>query len=345
MTMAPKAALRRFAGRSLRHAPQPMKEAIRAAAARLVGILEPPAGNGDALGTPSLIWQSPPLPLPSGVSLADLDATYRSWSVNGAPVGSLDPYVSDSLWRFLYTWDLVRDEVGNCLEIGANPYFTTYLLETYTKLRLTLANFYGQRGQVTESLSFVPPGQGSRVEVEHRSHMFNVEEDPFPFPDDTFDVVLFCETIEHLLMNPVAALTEVHRVLRPSGVLVLTTPNVARLANALSLVEGGNLYDPYSGFGAYGRHNREYTRHELHLVLGFCGFEVEGSKTADGNAWEPRARASYATVAPLLEFRRQDLGQYLFIRARAAGSPKPGLPSFLYRSYPDSEIVRFGEPD
>lgn len=41
---------------------------------------------------------------------------------------------------------------------------------------------------------------------------------------ETFDTVISCETIEHL-PDPVAALREIRRVLRPGGVLFLTTPN------------------------------------------------------------------------------------------------------------------------
>jgi 2-polyprenyl-6-hydroxyphenyl methylase/3-demethylubiquinone-9 3-methyltransferase len=45
-----------------------------------------------------------------------------------------------------------------------------------------------------------------------------------PFLDDTFDVVTSCETIEHV-PRPALAVRELARVLRPGGVLVLTTPN------------------------------------------------------------------------------------------------------------------------
>jgi 2-polyprenyl-3-methyl-5-hydroxy-6-metoxy-1,4-benzoquinol methylase len=45
------------------------------------------------------------------------------------------------------------------------------------------------------------------------------------FPDRSFDVVVMCETIEHLL-DPLAAVGAIHRSLEPGGALVVTTPNI-----------------------------------------------------------------------------------------------------------------------
>ncbi len=55
---------------------------------------------------------------------------------------------------------------------------------------------------------------------------FDVEEGkPLPFADDNFDVVSMLAVFEHI-KQPVlpALLTEVKRVLKPNGILVLTTP-------------------------------------------------------------------------------------------------------------------------
>jgi SAM-dependent methyltransferase len=53
----------------------------------------------------------------------------------------------------------------------------------------------------------------------------DVDMHALPFPDDTFDVVTHSDTLEHL-PNPVHALTECRRVLRPGGVLCFTVPIV-----------------------------------------------------------------------------------------------------------------------
>lgn len=44
------------------------------------------------------------------------------------------------------------------------------------------------------------------------------------FPDNTFDRIISCETIEHV-PHPQMAIRELHRVLKPGGLLYLTCPN------------------------------------------------------------------------------------------------------------------------
>lgn len=51
-----------------------------------------------------------------------------------------------------------------------------------------------------------------------------------PFADGSFDVVYAAEIVEHLL-DPDLLLSEIHRVLRPAGTLVLTTPNLCAWYN------------------------------------------------------------------------------------------------------------------
>lgn len=274
------------------------------------------------------------------MDLAAIEAIFRSYSINGEPEGHLDPYVTDSFWRFLHTWNIVREERGRCLEIGANPYFTTLLLEDYTDLELILTNHYGEsRPETTTETLRYRDRNGRLVEKSFVSHLVNVERDEFPFESDSFDVVLFCEVIEHLLMHPLGALREVNRVLHPGGLLVLTTPNVNRLDNVLAMTAGANIYDPYSGHGPYGRHNREYNRDELIRLLEFAGFEVELSFTANAHPSGAHLHPHYEDLIQLVRYREHDLGHYVFVRARPVRQPQSGLPAFLYRSWPAGVIA------
>lgn len=55
-----------------------------------------------------------------------------------------------------------------------------------------------------------------------------------PFAANSFDVVISCETIEHL-PDPRAAVREMARVTRPGGLLYLTTPNYLNLMGLYEL--------------------------------------------------------------------------------------------------------------
>lgn len=280
------------------------------------------------------------LPIPQGCSEAEIHDFLRSVRPANAPIREMEIYCDQDWPRFVHTLGLVRDRTGSCLELGSNPYFTTILLRQFTKLQLVLANYFGpQHG---------PKGVQEVLYRDFRTHEpkseqleychFSVESEPFPLPAGEFDAVLFCEIIEHLQIDPVAVLTEIHRVLKPGGVLVLTTPNVNRLENVARMVAGANIYDPYSGYGTYGRHNREYNKHELNLLLTYCGFDVEIMFTADVHQNHAAEFCSLDPLVPLLKFREADLGQYIFVRSYAVRPPLTKRPSWLYRSYPAEQL-------
>ena len=286
---------------------------------------------------------SPDLPLPDGMNEDEAFAFLNSVRVEKGPEEELAAYCREDWKRFLYTWGLIRSLNGTCLELGANPYFTTALLCEFTQLKLSLANYFGpqfpatseQKVQILRRSSSVPTCEA--LSFRH----FNVETESFPFSDQQFDVLLFCEIIEHLQADPIKVLAEIKRILKPGGILVLTTPNVARLENVARIIGGTNIYDPYSGYGSYGRHNREYNRHELSLLLAWCGFDVEETFTADvhhNRALHYISKDTMLMLADALHQRQGDLGQYIFLRARNTRPMKSKRPSWLYRSYPQGEI-------
>jgi ubiquinone/menaquinone biosynthesis C-methylase UbiE len=69
-----------------------------------------------------------------------------------------------------------------------------------------------------------------------------MSKDPIPLPDESVDLVLALEVIEHLI-NPDHMLREARRVLRRGGSLVVSTPNLASWVNRVVLLLG---YQPYN---------------------------------------------------------------------------------------------------
>lgn len=283
---------------------------------------------------------SPDLPLPKGIPEDRLFDFIRTVRVVDGPPDELTSYCESDFRRFVYTFGLINNVKGRALELGANPYFTTMLLHTFTDLELTLANYFNSNhpDHGSQEVSYSDFYSGKQLSMDLEYDHFNVENEQFPYPDNTFDAVLFCEIIEHLTNDPINAIREMKRVLKHNGILVLTTPNVSRLENVARMVAGVNIYDPYSGYGPYGRHNREYNKHELAMLLDYMGFDIEVMFTADVHINRANDYYDLREIHPLVKERINDLGQYIFIRAinvRTAGNKKPG---FLYRSLPGDLI-------
>ena len=74
-----------------------------------------------------------------------------------------------------------------------------------------------------------------------KCYQLDVDEEDFPFEDNYFDAVTAFELIEHLF-DPDHFLDEVYRVLKPNGIFVLTTPNLASIHNRIALLFG---YQPF----------------------------------------------------------------------------------------------------
>ena len=74
-----------------------------------------------------------------------------------------------------------------------------------------------------------------------KAYQLDIDEETFPFDDAYFNIIYCGEIIEHLF-NPDHLLEEVHRVLKPEGTCVMTTPNLAGWPSRFALLLG---YQPY----------------------------------------------------------------------------------------------------
>lgn len=218
----------------------------------------------------------------------------------------------------------------------------TFLLERLGNYDLDLVQYWDKRaGDYSTILVNRKTGDERAYAFKH----FNAETDPFPYPDEAFDVIVNCDTIEHLLCNPVHMLVESHRILKPGGVMVVSTPNVLRLSNLCRLLRGQNIYDKYCQESAYARHPREYTPEEIRLLFKAVGFEVAHLETRDLTPQTEgrRARLFAALLVRFLE-RVASLrngwaavplswrGEQIFLVARRAGAARRAAPEFLFEA-------------
>lgn len=114
----------------------------------------------------------------------------------------------------------------------------------------------------------------------------DLDERTIPTCDSAFDLVVLNNIIEHFY-HPKDLLEECRRVLRGSGVLVLHTPNQARLTNRIRLSLGRSVYYPLDywlgagnehiqkrGRSVFAGHIREYTASEIKRMLSQVGFRI-----------------------------------------------------------------------
>jgi SAM-dependent methyltransferase len=228
-----------------------------------------------------------------------------------------DLYAETHAQRFYETLQFLPELPPNArvLELGAIPYYFTILMERFLGARPDTLSFYEFEESEVTTHTVENSERGERYEFAYRA--LNIESEVFPFEDNTYDLVLCCEVLEHLLINPSHMLFEVHRVLRPGGYILITTPNVLRWSNLFSMVRGLNIYDRYHGNGIYGRHNREYSSSEVCQLLEANGFEVKRLETR--NVYGPNPVLN-------LSSRRDNI----FALARSVGEAKVGFPENLY---------------
>ena len=109
----------------------------------------------------------------------------------------------------------------------------------------------------------------------------DVERDDLPVESNSVDVVLATELLEHLRIDPLHALREFRRVLRPDGVLYLVTPNQYEIGAVWRFLRGeGAISHAHYEFSKLERlghmgHVREYAPADVRGLLREEGFRIE----------------------------------------------------------------------
>jgi glycosyltransferase involved in cell wall biosynthesis/SAM-dependent methyltransferase len=165
---------------------------------------------------------------------------------------------------------------------------------------------------------------------------FDAEKDRFPYDDESFATVLCCELIEHLFEDPMFMMSEINRVLKPRGHLVLTTPNIASMRSLSAILNGyhpgffPSYIKPCGEHNDHPRHNREYTPDDIHHLLEGSGFAVMRLETGEFRS-DPHPDWAYVRHI-LAEYKLPEInrGDGIYAVGRKTGPVKDRWPSWLY---------------
>lgn len=223
-------------------------------------------------------------------------------------------YHQGHMSRYLSTVERLKDlpRSTRVLELGAPPHGMTLILRHFFFDHIELGAFLDEDLPGHEAPPVEPRVMRSQdgKAYEFAEQYFNCERDRWPYADGAFDLVMACELFEHLVLDPMHAISEANRVLRDNGRLLISVPNGVSMNKLLQISAGmqPNSFPFYRPMGVNARHNREPTPEDLRALFAAGGFEVEKLETV--NYEQPQVESVVrlclaGALCPSLEDRRE----------------------------------------
>lgn len=253
----------------------------------------------------------------------------------------VNDYLKVHMKRFAETIGLLQPIIRPAMRIvdlGSYGSLVPALRDLLGATDITLTEPFQERKPASEN-SFL---QNARNGVRYPVHVdrFDIE-GPFPYEDGRFDVVIFTEVLEHLSRDPLQTMSEINRITKPEGYLLLSTPNCASVRSVLRILRGGNpnIYPVYQRCPSTDRHNHEYVPWEVRELLKLCGFTNSEFKTVDvyqdqqfGRllTLQMRALLKIGSLMSLGFLKARERGDTIFALAQKTGGVQERYPGFLY---------------
>jgi ubiquinone/menaquinone biosynthesis C-methylase UbiE len=236
-----------------------------------------------------------------------------------------DSYHQGHKRRMARTLQVIFNEkpTGSFLEIGTSHLIPLALDMLLPDLEVFVTDFDLDKetmGDITISLN-------GHSKVVHCARV-NIEDEPLPFFDETFDYVLCSEVLEHMEVDPMYMLAELNRVTKQKGQLILTTPNAVSTWSITKMLRGIEpyFYMQYRHDRSPYRHNYEYSIHTLVKVIKAAGF--------DGKIWTEDCfeEPNYGDIHKLKDagYQLSHLGDNIFTVATKQSGVVDRYPRVIY---------------
>ena len=236
-----------------------------------------------------------------------------------------DPYHSGHFRRHARTIEVLLEEGihGKVLELGTSFVVPLALKKLQVEAEIVVTDFNPNRplkGHLSAEYN-------SQV-LEAECYSLDLESEPLPVEDETFDYIICSEVIEHLDVDPMYMMSEINRTPKMGGKLILTTPNSVSTHAIRKILSGHEpyFYMQYQRDRSPYRHNYEYSIHSLKQVLVASGLEPRlWTENSFEDPWPhdvPKLRA--------IGYEMKNLGDNLFAVGTKTGPVITRYPSRVY---------------
>lgn len=239
-----------------------------------------------------------------------------------------DPYFAAHRKRFLQTLNSLpraTDTGMRAIEVGTYGFFLKALRQIGGYETVDGAIFEGSNPDKVLKRAYAFDDEREEFTL----YNANLEHECLPMDGGQYDLVLAPEILEHMPVDPIGFMSEINRLLKPDGRLLLTTPNVCCAENIFRILwrQIPNSYYMYRASRSQDRHNLEYGPDLLTKLMANCGFAIERIWTE--NSWfeeRPELIEWIEAAGYPIELR----GDNLFVQAVKTGPLQERFPSFLY---------------
>ncbi len=151
-----------------------------------------------------------------------------------------------------------------------------------------------------------------------------------PFENNSFDMLMMHDVLEHLHDSPRDLLNDLLEFVRPDGYLFVTVPNAVNIRKRIDVLFGRTNYPRFEVFywypGPWRGHVREYTKDDLAKLAKYLGLHIEEIQSCHHvlEKLPTMARPIYKAVTTVFKGWRDSW--MLVARKKADWSPNKSLP-------------------
>jgi SAM-dependent methyltransferase len=165
--------------------------------------------------------------------------------------------------RIIHAWERISDLISpgcTVVEVGVGP--MTALAKQLKGAKVIALDHIDDQADLCRKFN-----------IELR--LFDMQTDPLPLDDESVDIMLLLEVIEHLCVYPKYVLDEIYRKLKPGGHLVVSTVNFLRISNRVRVLLGRHPLSHFEPSEDGHNHVHEFAPKDLANYMKKSGFQIE----------------------------------------------------------------------